>query len=57
MGNGGRQLRQEAPTYRYTCLNPHTFLFSPSDEEQFSLTKHFPAYLQIGGGDAAQAGT
>lgn len=56
MGNRGRKLRQEAPTYWYTCLNPILFFFY-SDEEHFSLTKHFPAYLQIGGGDAAQAGT
>lgn len=25
------------------------FFFSPRDEKQFSLTKHFPAYLQTGG--------
>lgn len=25
------------------------FFFSPRDEKQISLTKHFPAYLQTGG--------
>lgn len=42
----------------YTCQNP---LLCVSDffsnEQQFSLTKHFPAYLQTEGGDGAQVGT
>lgn len=38
--------------------NPYfAFLTFFSDEQQFSLTKHFLAYLQTEGGDGAQVGT
>lgn len=45
----------------YTCQNPllcvfFFVFFSPRDEKQFSLTKHFPAYLQTGGGAGGREG-
>lgn len=46
--NGGLSPRiylSKPPTLRFLFC----FFFPPRDEKQFSLTKHFPAYLQTGG--------